>query len=385
MNKKNIVYISQMYFLDSSLETVRCIKNDFDIHFIIEITPDSLHSTVLDFQIEKICSGFNNIKDILTDNSFERLIDSFSGLKSIYIYYINSKKSVSLNSIIHSIELSAFIIALKPFVIHFDSASLRLMFSLPWLYNIPKVLTIHDPVPHSGEWSWKHYISFKLYLLFSSSVVLYSLFSKQLFDSKYCKYKFNSNLLKLLPYNYIANKSDPINHAGSYILFFGRLSYYKGIDLLLNAIPEILSIYPEEKFVIAGRPEHGFLLDTENNSVQYILKYLEVDELKKLITNAKFVVCPYRDATQSGVLMTCFALNRSVIATNVGSFNEYISDSFNGLLCNPDIGDLAKSIIKALNNDFYQTLNQNISKSSFYMDVRYNNIQLKNIYDYKHE
>lgn len=42
--------------------------------------------------------------------------------------------------------------------------------------------------------------------------------------------------------------------------------------------------------------------------------------------NAKFVVCPYTDGTQSGVINTCFTLCKPIVATNVGAFSESVID-----------------------------------------------------------
>ncbi|HEX6427231.1 MAG TPA: glycosyltransferase, partial [Niastella sp.] len=91
-------------------------------------------------------------------------------------------------------------------------------------------------------------------------------------------------------------------------------------------------------------------------------KHIPNDELATLIQQAKFIVCPYKDATQSGVLMTAFGLNTPVIATDVGSFPEFIKDNVNGLLVPPgDPEKLADGMRFALRNDHYKTLAQNIN------------------------
>ncbi|MEI2749884.1 MAG: glycosyltransferase [Ferruginibacter sp.] len=67
-----------------------------------------------------------------------------------------------------------------------------------------------------------------------------------------------------------------------------------------------------------------------------------------MIENSKFIVCPYRDATQSGVLMTSYAAGKMVLATNVGSFPEYIQDGVNGLLAEVTPESIAQKIIEGL-------------------------------------
>ena len=62
-------------------------------------------------------------------------------------------------------------------------------------------------------------------------------------------------------------------------------------------------------------------------------------------------MCPYTDATQSGVIMTAFALGRPVIATDVGGFSDVITHEKTGLLVKPkDVDDLYNKILYLLNN-----------------------------------
>ena len=59
--------------------------------------------------------------------------------------------------------------------------------------------------------------------------------------------------------------------------------------------------------------------------------------------------------------MTAFALNTPVIASKVGSFPEFISNGFNGLLVLPANAEaLATGIATALQNNYYQELKQNV-------------------------
>jgi glycosyltransferase involved in cell wall biosynthesis len=142
--------------------------------------------------------------------------------------------------------------------------------------------------------------------------------------------------LKLLPYSISAQIKDNKFHRNS-ILFFGTLSEYKGIDLYIEAAKIILKKHPEEKFVIVGAPSFNYEID-KKQLVGYEMNfeihegYLTTEELSEEIIKSKFVVCPYRDATQSGVLMTAFANRRLVVATNVVAFKEYITPHKNGLL-----------------------------------------------------
>jgi glycosyltransferase involved in cell wall biosynthesis len=61
-----------------------------------------------------------------------------------------------------------------------------------------------------------------------------------------------------------------------------------------------------------------------------INRFIEESEIKSLFEQADVLICPYRDATQSGVLMTAAAFKTPVIVSNVGALSEYIKDGGKG-------------------------------------------------------
>ena len=93
-------------------------------------------------------------------------------------------------------------------------------------------------------------------------------------------------------------------------------------------------------------------------------RFIFVDELVSLISNSQFVVCPYKDATQSGVVSSCFAFVKPVVATNVGGLGESIIDDVTGKLVNRnDPSELAEAIIQLyLSPDKIKEYSQNIKK-----------------------
>lgn len=54
--------------------------------------------------------------------------------------------------------------------------------------------------------------------------------------------------------------------------------------------------------------------------------------LAGLLKNALFTVCPYKDATQSGVVQTAFSMNCPVIVTDVGGLPEAVDEHITGLV-----------------------------------------------------
>jgi glycosyltransferase involved in cell wall biosynthesis len=110
---------------------------------------------------------------------------------------------------------------------------------------------------------------------------------------------------------------------------------------------------PDEKLVVAGSGKMYF--DAEPYIDEGLLelhnRYLSDAELAGFITNALFVVCPYIDATQSGVIMSTFALGKPVIATATGGLPEMVKDGRHGFIVPPkDSQALAKAIEKLLSD-----------------------------------
>ena len=77
-----------------------------------------------------------------------------------------------------------------------------------------------------------------------------------------------------------------------------------------------------------------------------------MEELARLLKDCAFTVCPYTDATQSGVIMTSYSLCKPVVASNVGGLSEMVEEGKTGLLVPPkDVDSLANSIITLLKDD----------------------------------
>jgi glycosyltransferase involved in cell wall biosynthesis len=79
-----------------------------------------------------------------------------------------------------------------------------------------------------------------------------------------------------------------------------------------------------------------------------------------LIQQAAFVVCPYLEASQSGVLMTALALQKCVLATRVGAFPEYIQDGQNGYLCEPNEEDVERKMNEIISHRSYEIIEHNL-------------------------
>lgn len=364
-----VLYYTAPPFLDIAIEVINILKNECELHVVIEVTPNSVHRLGID-KIP-VNQSIIDLSDIIDREEIKYFKPYFVGCASVKFLVNSSESGFSLSTFKMFLKTYHYINNIKPDIIHIESLSLRSMGVVPFLFSRIKVFfTVHDPIPHTGESNWKVILPRLLFLRFhfAKSYFFYSEFSKMQFEEYYKKDKYPKFLLRMFPYSFYKNYSKTDTPAKDHILFFGAISKYKGVDVLIKSMPYLLADFPNEILIVAGRVKDGIKLDQsilEKYKDQIIIldRYIQNDELVSLISASKFVVCPYLDATQSGVLMTAFALNKPVIATNVGAFSEYINDNVTGILVPVnDPVNLANAMKLALKDNFYEKMEDNIKQ-----------------------
>lgn len=127
--------------------------------------------------------------------------------------------------------------------------------------------------------------------------------------------------------------------SGKTLLFFGLLREYKGLDVLVRALPEM----PEARLVVAGDPldpvEPVRALASElgvADRIEWHLRFIPDDEVVTLMESAAVVVLPYRQHDSSGVLATAIGYGRPVVVTDVGSLGEIVREFGAGKVIPPD-------------------------------------------------
>jgi len=364
-----VVYYMQVAFLDVCIEMVKALKKHVNLHVLIELTPQGKNLTILEIKDFPKGKSLVRPEEILTEKSYAYLQSYFEGAASVHFVIHPHKTGFSYSTLGVSFTAWKYIKQFRPDIMHFETISLRAIGMLFFLKAFKKVcISIHDPVAHSGEETWKMSLPRKFFfnMPVKRHYLFYSRFAKKQFEDYYKWIREPKMVLRLSPYSFLQHLISEEQKEKKYILFFGRLSPYKGVDNLLKAMPAVFKEFPNERLIIAGKRYHDFTIDEQmlneySNNITLIDRHIPNEELADLIQGAKFIVCPYKDATQSGVLMTAFGLKTPVIATNVGSFPEFIEDDVNGLLVPSDSPEkLAERICFALRNDHYRTLAENI-------------------------
>ncbi len=117
--------------------------------------------------------------------------------------------------------------------------------------------------------------------------------------------------------------------SGKRLLFFGLIRDYKGLEVLIRALPDV----PEASLVVAGDPVdsvvHARALAGElglDERIEWRLGFLPSGEVRGLMESAAAVVLPYRRLDSSGVLATAIGYGRPVVVTDVGSLGEQVRE-----------------------------------------------------------
>jgi glycosyltransferase involved in cell wall biosynthesis len=126
------------------------------------------------------------------------------------------------------------------------------------------------------------------------------------------------------------------------VTFFGSLTRYKGIDVLLAAHERILQTTPGARLVIAGAPMPDLDVGELRRAVSALPGaelhegYVPIEEVGTLVGEARVVVAPYRRSNASGVVRLAQTLGRPVVVTDVGDLAETVSDGETGFVVPPE-------------------------------------------------
>ena len=154
------------------------------------------------------------------------------------------------------------------------------------------------------------------------------------------------------------------------ILFFGRITPYKGIHLLVDAFARIAHQDENYRLVIAGEPmkegEHQWqqtqrAIEQSGMRQQVIqhARFIDDNEIELYFKGSDVLVLPYTQIFQSGVLFMAFSFGLPVIATDVGSFGRDIIAGKTGFVCRPnDPEDLARVIEEYFSSELFLTLDE---------------------------
>lgn len=348
-----VVYFSKSFFADCDFPLVKELQRQgVDVRYYIPISYGFKNSSILEFKKPWTKWGIYKASRMEDMRIYRDCID-LNRLYFISGYKENKYNPLSwllwLVAIIHIWIQRADVMHITWHLCSFE----RLFLCIP--FRGRKVMTIHDPIQHSNTKNYAMHERARIRCFqWSNSFILLNSIQADEFCTRYNINRERISISRLGAYNSISDfavPNDKINKP--YIIYFGLISPYKGLEYLLEAMLEVHKSHPETCLLIAGKGELYFDVSSYKE-LDYIIwenRYIGVSELVGYVRHSLFAVCPYKDATQSGVVQTAFALNTPVLATNVGNLPRAVDDEKFGKIVPPcDSEALGRAINYLLDN-----------------------------------
>jgi glycosyltransferase involved in cell wall biosynthesis len=208
-------------------------------------------------------------------------------------------------------------------------------------------LTVHDPVSHPGERKSRSGSLGNSALVRAAGLIFVHAEALRAELEEVARPRAP---IVVVPHGVEPTTPEPLPDRPS-LLFFGRLGYYKGVDVLLDAMPAVWAAIPGATLTIAGDgdlDDHPALSDER---VALRRGYLPDEEVPRTFAAARCVVLPYRQASQSGVGSLAKRYGRPLVVSDLGGLPELVADG-SGLAVGPeDPAALAEALIRVLRED----------------------------------
>lgn len=176
-----------------------------------------------------------------------------------------------------------------------------------------------------------------------------------LFDTKkprqFCPHPLYDHYGKILPKEEAKNIIG-IDSNTRYVLFFGFIRTYKGLDLLFDAFADPRLKEMNIKLLVAGEfygDPKPYMDQIDRLGIQdrVVLKtdFIPDSQVNRYFSAADIVAQPYKSATQSGVTQIAFHFEKPMLVTNVGGLPEIVPDGKIGYVVEPDSRSIADALV----------------------------------------
>ena len=283
-----------------SLYTLFTAKALYEHGNYVDVFCSKENDNLVDFLKEKFrCQSFivaHTVKQIITRFTYFPIL-----LFKVILWRISNPKGVVHFTMFHLWNL--------PLMILLRICGCRVIF------------TVHDFEPHIGDGGRLMKMAIKSQVFVSSGLVtLNATVKQQVLGASVSRSSQLITCLALPPFVSATTASKPLEPdlKKPMILFIGRISQYKGIDLFLEAAKRLLKKNQEVRIGLSGSGDLSPFLDKLSSLESNICiknHWLSDNEVLDEIKAATLCVLPYIDSTQSGILPTSLALGIPVVIT----------------------------------------------------------------------
>lgn len=191
------------------------------------------------------------------------------------------------------------------------------------------------------------------------------------FDKRNCPKRFSPHPI-YDHYGEHLNREEALSRLGlspdfRYVLFFGFIRAYKGLDLLLEAFADERLRQQKVKLIVAGEfygDSSPYLQQIKKLNIEDTIllynDYIPDNEVHRYFSAADIVAQPYKTATQSGVTQIAFHFEKPMLVTNVGGLSEIVPDGKIGYVVEPDAKQIADALFRFFEENKREEFERNI-------------------------
>lgn len=174
-----------------------------------------------------------------------------------------------------------------------------------------------------------------------------------------------------------------LNKDTNYLLFFGFIRKYKGLDMLLEAMNEPALKNQNIHLIVAGEyyDDKSFYDDliakyNLEDRLHLFTEFIPNEDIRQYFSAADLIVQPYRTATQSGITSVAYHFEKPMVVTDVGGLAEVVIDGKTGYVADPNPSSIAQAVVKFFQKDSIPNLAENIQeeKKKYSWDVFTSNL-----------
>ncbi len=309
-----------------------------DVTLIFVTAGNRFTRSLFDWDLSKLPYGLTTDLSMVRERIDERILNYVDSRVKIYIARTPTRKLIKdwkRKNLKYIRDVAEYLCHNSFDVIHFNGFSGFQLYFHWFLRRFPKVYTIHDYLPHSGEWRKGPVIFNRLFSRLDYQFIQHYQFLAKEFSKFYGVEPKRVHTVYCGPFEiYRVFMNNTVHEEPNTVLFFGRISPYKGIEYLVDALPEIKKSIPDARLIIAGKGNFWFSVE-HSEGLEIHNRHIPNEELVNLIQRASIVAAPYIDATHSAVIMTAYAFRKPVVASAVGGIPEVVEDNVTGRLVPP--------------------------------------------------
>ncbi len=232
-----------------------------------------------------------------------------------------------------------------------------------WLFKLfgkKTIMTVHDGILHEGEESRFQQWLINQCIKHTDELIFLTDFVRKNVSQK-IDFKANTTVIPHGIFtDYVHTQIRTLTHKPR-LLFLGRIGKYKGVEMLIEATNQTLQD-SYESLTIAGKALYDLKFENDNPKIILLNKWLDNNEVIRLLKESDILILPYKEASQSGVIPMGIAATIPMVCTQVGGLPEQLKED-EAVFVEPNVEALKNGIEQLIcDSDLYENLSQKMLK-----------------------